>query len=145
MADNDFEFKDPQGLIVQFLSSNLPYEYRGKVFSTIPLEKPYAFVTVERTGGARDRHVDYATFAVQAWHSTSVKMAAELAFKIAALLEEIPYARTCRDYISSVTVDSIYDFPDPDGRYPRYQLTVKTVSYAQEPPPAPAYDDWDHL
>ena len=145
MADNDFEFKDPQGLIVQFLSSELPYEYRGKVFSTITLEKPYAFVTVERTGGARDRHVDYATFAVQAWHSTSVKMAAELAFKIAALLEDLPYSPRGRDFISSVTVDSIYDFPDPDGRYSRYQLTVKTVSFAQEPPPAPSYDDWDHL
>ena len=143
MAD-EFEFKDPQALIVQFLSSNLPYEYRGKVFSVIPLEKPYAFVTVERTGGARDRHVDNATFAVQAWHSTGVKAAADLAFQIAALLEELPYARTCRDYISDVTVDSIYDFPDPDGRYPRYQLTVKTTSFAQEPPPPPV-EDWDHL
>lgn len=44
MAD-DFEFKDPQALIVQHLASELPYEYRGKVFSVIPLEKPYAFVT----------------------------------------------------------------------------------------------------
>lgn len=38
MADNEFEFKDPQELIVQYLASELPYEYRGKVFSVIPLE-----------------------------------------------------------------------------------------------------------
>lgn len=144
MAD-EFEFKDPQGLIVQYLASELPYEYRGKVFSVIPLEKPYAFVTVERTGGARDRHVDYGTFAVQAWHSTGVKAAADLAFQVAALLEDLPYYQTSRNYISSVTVDSVYSFPDPDGRYPRYQLTVKTTSFAQEPPPAPTYADWDHL
>ena len=144
MADNEFEFKDPQGLIVQYLASELPYEYRGKVFSVIPLEKPYTFVTVERTGGARDRHVDYATFAVQAWHSTGVKAAADLAFQVAALLENLPYTPRARDFVSDVEVDSIYSFPDPDGRYPRYQLTVKTTSFAQEPPPPPV-EEWDYL
>lgn len=92
-------------------------------YADVPEERPSEFVTVERTGGASELFRDMPTVAVQCWAVTRYE-ASEMALK----------ARdACMDYGSApnvcrVSVQSMYDFPDPDSRQPRYQLVVELVT-----------------
>ena len=89
-------------------------------YGDVPANRPDEFITVERTGGAKGKILDAGTYAVQVWATTRSR-AASLADKTAAYLNtEAPQ----RPEIAAVNVASAYNFPDPDSRTPRYQLTV---------------------
>lgn len=108
--------------IITYLKGVLP---DVRVAGVIPAERPDVMVTVERVGGRVDGLRDCPLLAVQAWHVRAAE-AAKLAHKVADLLVEAPAHVPS---LASVTVDSVYNFPDPASGSPRYQLTVAAVFY----------------
>ena len=86
----------------------------------VPADRPSEFVTVERTGGRVSWGKDSSNLAVQAWAGTDLRaatLARECAMACLRMRETVP--QVCR-----VDVDSVYDFPDPDGGMSRYQVDV---------------------
>lgn len=77
-------------------------------------------VTIERAGGRADHLIDYGVYAVQAWADTHAD-AYQLASDVRDALITAP--ASVAD-LASTNVTSMYNFPDPDSRQARYQLTV---------------------
>lgn len=94
-----------------------------QAFGGVPESRPGEFVTVERTGGRRTRVIDSGTYAVQVWAGSTAE-AMTLANRVADLLVDAPRVV---DAVASVDVVSVYNFPDPDSRQARYQLTVSAA------------------
>ena len=90
----------------------------------VPNPMPSSFVTVERTGGGSRDKVDQATLAVQCW-ADGRKAAADMADAVRKELE----AMTGIGGLGAVTVQSIYNWPDPHSRRARYQLTVNATAH----------------
>ena len=89
------------------------------VSNRVPESRPSKFITVERTGGQRTHLWDSPIFAVQAWAATEAEASA-LADEVAVAVLDWQ-----RDAIVAYSdVRSVYAFPDPDARVPRFQLTV---------------------
>lgn len=112
-----------EGLLIAHLNSVLPDGVRA--VGDVPEQRPSVFVTVERTGGARNRYSHNALLAIGCWHETRAKAAA-LAETVADLLVQAP-AHVPR--LAATGVQSIYNLPDPDSRQARYQLTVTATIY----------------
>lgn len=116
-----------------------------KAFVQVPASRPEKFVTIERTGGKIDAFSDSPTFAVQAWAPTKAE-AADLAKQAAAAIDSWPKTEPS---VADATVESMYDFADPDSQSQRFQLTVHAIlfntaqSSAAPPPPIP--EGWDEL
>lgn len=92
----------------------------------VPEDRPPSFVTVERTGGARDsRVVDRPTVAIQCWAGTRAE-ASILAYEVDSLLPSF----AGEDGICSVKRNSLVNWPDIDGSgsRPRYQIVVDLVT-----------------
>nr|DAV94636.1 MAG TPA: tail completion protein [Caudoviricetes sp.] len=118
-----------------------------EVVAQVPSKRPDSFVLVERTGGRYTRFADYPDFAVQAWGLSKAEASA-LAQTVAKLIDDWPAAVSA---VAEASVESIYDFTDPDSRSPRFQLTAHAVLFATEAPSSesdlPDWDltGWDHL
>lgn len=133
---------DSTALMREALSS---YLYPVRAFAQVPTLRPDKFVTVERTGGKIDAFSDSPTFAVQAWAPTKAEAAA-LAEQVALAIDSWP---AIAPEVADATVESMYDFADPDSQSQRFQLTVhaslfntaQPQSSAGPPPP----EEWDHL
>ena len=93
-------------------------------YADAPNPMPDEFVTVERTGGGDRDKVDRPTLAVQAW-AQGRKAAAELADAVRCDLESL----TGTLGLGAVRVASIYNWPDPETRRARYQLTVEATAH----------------
>jgi len=89
-----------------------------------PNPHPESFVTVERTGGGTRDRVDAAQLAVQVWAGRR-KEAADMADAVARDLESL----TGTLGLGRVSVQSIYNWPDPQSRMARYQLTVAATAH----------------
>lgn len=87
----------------------------------VPQERPDEFITVERTGGQASMGVDEPNLAVQAWSST-YEGAYQLALEVRDLV--VWHAVEGMPNVCKAEVGSIYSFPDPDSRQPRYQLDL---------------------
>lgn len=96
------------------------------VFWSVPESRPPSFVTVERTGGARDSQaIDRPTVAIQCWAGTRAE-ASCLAYEVDSLLPS--FAR--EKGVCSVRRNSLVNWPDIDGTgsRPRYQIVVDLVT-----------------
>lgn len=93
-------------------------------YADAPNPMPPSFVTVERTGGGDRDKVDSASLAVQCW-AQGRKAAAELADTVRSDLESL----TGTLGLGAVRVQSIYNWPDPESRRARYQLTVQATAH----------------
>lgn len=89
-----------------------------------PNPHPASFVTVERTGGGVRDRVDSSQLAVQVWAGRR-KEAADMADAVARDLESL----TGTLGLGRVSVQSIYNWPDPQSRMARYQLTVAATAH----------------
>lgn len=102
--------------LIAYLKRALP---GTAVSNRVPASRPSKFITVERTGGQRTHLWDSPMFAVQAWAATEAEASA-LADEVAVAVLDWQ-----RDAIVAYSdVRSVYAFPDPDARVPRFQLTV---------------------
>lgn len=119
------------------------YLYPVKAFVQVPASRPEKFVTIERTGGKIDAFSDAPTFAVQAWAPTKAEAAA-LAEQTAAAIDSWPKTEAS---VADATVESLYDFADPDSRSQRFQLTAHVIVFNTSQPVAapPPIEEWDHL
>ena len=119
------------------------YLYPVKALVQVPATRPEKFVTVERTGGKIDAFSDSPTFAVQAWAPTKAEAAA-LAEQAASAIDSWPMTEPS---VADATVESLYDFADPDSRSQRFQLTAHVIVFNTSQPVAapPPIEEWDHL
>ena len=120
------------------------YLYPVNAFVQVPATRPEKFVTVERTGGKIDAFSDSPTFAVQAWAPTKAEAAA-LAEQTASAIDSWPMTEPS---VADATVESLYDFADPDSRSQRFQLTAHVIVFNTSQPvaaPPPPIEEWDHL
>lgn len=92
------------------------------VSNRVPESRPSKLITVERTGGQRTHLWDSPMFAVQAWAATEAEASA-LADDVADAI----LAWQLDPIVAYSDVRSVYAFPDPDARVPRFQLTVSAT------------------
>lgn len=94
-----------------------------QVYANVPSSRPTSFVTVERTGGSHDSVViDRPTVAIQAWSDKRLS-ASELAYSVRdALNGMVSEVNICK-----VSINSIYNFPDPASGVSRYQMIIDFV------------------
>lgn len=105
--------------LIAYLTQRFP---GTSVSNRVPETRPQRFITVERTGGQRTHLWDSPMFAVQAWAATEAEAS--------ALADEV--ANAILDWqldpiVAYSDVRSVYAFPDPDSRVPRFQLTVSAT------------------
>ena len=106
-------------LLIAYLKRKFP---DVRVSNRVPESRPSKFVTVERTGGQRTHLWDSPMFAVQAWAATEAEASA-LADEVAVAI--LNWQR--ESIVAYTDVRSVYAFPDPDARVPRFQLTVSAT------------------
>lgn len=94
------------------------------VHADIPATRPSKFITVERVGGGLADVRDLPLVAVQCWANSRYN-ASELAADVAHELRQL--ALTHPD-IARVGIESIVNFPDPDSKQARYQVTASLVT-----------------
>ena len=96
------------------------------VYADVPESRPLSFVTVERTGGARDAYglIDRPTIAVQSWAETRYK-----ASQLANEVDSAMHALVGSDGITSVVTNTITNFPSSDG-VPRYQGLYEITNHS---------------
>lgn len=105
------------------LIAYLARKFPGTSVSTrVPEQRPQRFITVERTGGQRTHLWDSPMFAVQAWAATEAEASA-LADEVAVAI--LDWQR--ESIVAYSDVRSVYAFPDPDARVPRFQLTASAT------------------
>ena len=105
--------------LIAYLARRFP---GTSVSNRVPETRPARFITVERTGGQRTHLWDSPMFAVQAWAATEAQASA-LADEVAAAI--LDWQR--ESFVAYSDVRSVYAFPDPDARVPRFQLTVSAI------------------
>lgn len=117
----------PEGFLISALNSaEVQRSLHAPVFGDVPSVRPARFLTVERTGGPSERVLSRPVFAVQAWADTRAHAAA-LAELTASALHDI----AALPQVGALRVEGIYNFPDPDSKEARYQLTVSAVLHLQ--------------
>ncbi|WP_346921695.1 hypothetical protein [Glutamicibacter creatinolyticus] len=89
----------------------------------VPKKRPDRFVTVERTGGPESRFTGSPMLAIQVWAKHRHE-----AGDFAAVVARSLRASTALPVIGRVDVLSVANFPDPDSRANRYQITVEIVT-----------------
>lgn len=110
--------------LIDYLRANL----RGgavPVHATVPRNYTGGqLVTIERTGGRTDHLIDYGVYAVQAWadkHADAYQLASDVRDALIGAPARV-------SDMAALQVTSMYNFPDPDSKQARYQLTV-TASF----------------
>ena len=87
----------------------------------VPEDRPSEFISVEMTGGTREKLcIQHASLAVQSWAKTR-KRAAE----IARLVEEATPDIADEPNVFRAVANGSYRWPDPDSGHERYQTNVE--------------------
>lgn len=94
------------------------------VFAEIPSTRPASFITVERVGGGHEDVRDLPMVAVQCWEQSRFE-ASELAAVVAHELRGLAHVHP---NVGRVNIESIINFPDPDSKQARYQVTATLVT-----------------
>lgn len=106
--------------IIDYMRANLR-DGTVPIHATVPRNYTSGqLVTIERTGGRAGHLIDYGVYAVQAWADNHAD-AYQLASDVRDMLIDAPAHLAD---LASTQVASMYNFPDPDSRQARYQLTV---------------------
>ena len=83
-----------------------------------------AYILIEKTGSGRENHVDESTIAIQSY-AKSLYAAASLNEEVKELMESILEL----DEISSVQLNSDYNYTDPARKQYRYQAVFDVTHY----------------
>lgn len=100
--------------------------------SSVPVEveraekPPEEFVLIERTGGGEENHIRRATIAVQTYAKSLYRAAFLMEEAIKAMLE-LPRLNA----VSSVKLQSYYNFTDTTAKQYRYQGVFDLVYYPE--------------
>jgi len=93
-------------------------------YSEVPATRPGSFITVERVGGGYEDVRDLPMVAVQCWEQSRFE-ASELAAVVAGELKNLAHVHP---NVGRVNIESIINFPDPDSKQARYQVTATFVT-----------------
>ena len=92
-----------------------------KAVLEVPEDRPGEFISVEMTGGAREKLcIQHASLAVQSWAQTRQRAA-----EIARLVEQAAPGLTEEPNIFRAVANGTYRWPDPESRQARYQTNVE--------------------
>lgn len=106
--------------VITYLSGKLSVPVSGGV----PASPPEKFVTVEKTGGSVENLIRSSTLAIQSW-APSIAEAAALNDEVIDAMSGILILGD----ISSVELNSDYNFTDTTRNHPRYQAVFDIVHY----------------
>lgn len=95
-----------------------------EVFAEVPSTRPAQFITVERVGGGYEDVRDLPMVVVQCWAGSRFE-ASEIAAVVARALRNLAYTHP---QVARVGIESIVNFPDPDSKQARYQVTATLVT-----------------
>lgn len=111
--------------VVECLVSWFPAKAGAPAFAAVPAPRPFAFITVERTGGAAALGRDEPTVAVDCYADSPAaarRMALTVSRSAVALLwQDVREVCAC-------SVNSMYDNPDPDSRQSRWTVLLDLVT-----------------
>lgn len=110
-------------IVLDFLTAHLDVS----VHMEIPEEQPDTFVLLERTGGGEENHIQNAMFAIQSYGAT-LYQAAALNEKVKKAMKNIIEV----DAISTVSLNSDYNWTDKEKKKYRYQAVYDLVYYETE-------------
>lgn len=108
-------------LLVQAYNAHGPLP---EAFMEVPANRPRRFITVERVGGDRADVRDRPIVAIQAWEETRYK-ASELAAVIAEFTGSLAVTHP---HVARVSIESVYNNPDPESESPRYQVNASITT-----------------
>ena len=94
------------------------------VVMEIPRNVPDEFILLEKTGSIRSDRLMSSTFAVQSWAGSM--------YRAMSLNEEVVEAMlsiTTIKEVSSVQLNSDYNYTDVETKHPRYQAVFNLVHY----------------
>lgn len=92
-----------------------------KAVLEVPDDRPDEFISVEMTGGTRERMcIRRASLAVQSWAQTRLRAA-----EIARLVEQTTPSLADEQNIFRAVANGTYRWPDPDSGQARYQTNVE--------------------
>lgn len=111
--------------VIDYLSAALSEPAPAvSVSGEVPLSRPEAFVTLEKTGSTEINKIRSATLVVQSW-AGSQAAASTLNERVKAAMG----AMLSQPEISSVSCDTDYNFPDETTRHHRYAAVFDVVYY----------------
>lgn len=92
-----------------------------KAVLEVPEDRPAEFISVEMTGGTREKLcIQHASLAVQSWAQTRQRAA-----EIARLVEQAAPGLTEEPNVFRAVANGTYRWPDPDSGQARYQTNVE--------------------
>lgn len=110
--------------LFDYLNANLD----DPVFMEYPVNNtPERFYVLEKTGGNRANYIAYATFALQSYGGTRYASAAMNLVAINTMLDAVSL-----DSVSSVSLNSDYNFTDTTRKRERYQAVFDITHYETE-------------
>lgn len=110
-------------VVIDHLNSRLSVPVSG---SREPNDPPGEYVLVERTGSGEENHIRRATIAVQTYADSMLRAAILMEEVVDEMLDIITL-----DSISSVELDTYYNFTDTTSKKYRYQGVFDLVYYPE--------------
>lgn len=115
-------------LIEKILFDYLSAELADPVYMEYPEDAPpERFYLLEKTGGNIEDKIGYATFALQSYGGSLFATASMNSVGISAMLDAVAL-----DAVSSVSLNSDYNFTDTTRRRHRYQAVFNITHYETE-------------
>lgn len=114
-------------MIEKTLLDYLNEQLDDPVYMEFPDNAPDRFFILEKTGGNRVDHIAYATFALQSYGGSLYATASMNLVGINAMLNAVDL-----DAVSSVTLNSDYNFADTTRKRNRYQAVFNVTHYEME-------------
>lgn len=112
-----------EALVISYLNSVLVPPVSGE----IPANVPVTFVTVEKTGSSITNHIETATLAIQSWAGSQAD-----AMMLNKQVKKAMFDMLVLDSISSVDLNTDYNFTDTTTKHHRYQAVFEVVYYIEE-------------
>lgn len=114
-------------MIEKTLLDYLNSELDDPVYMNYPDDAPDRFFVLEKTGGNRENQIAYATFALQSYGGSLYETAAMNLVGINVMLDAVSL-----DSVSSVSLNSDYNFADTTRKRNRYQAVFNITHYETE-------------
>ncbi len=95
-----------------------------EAFMDVPAKRPTRFITVERAGGDRVDVRDRPLVSIQVWDKSRYE-ASELATVVAEFTRTLALTHP---RVARVSIESVYNNPDPASEAPRYQVNASIIT-----------------